>query len=577
MDSWPTILLAGVLGVSASFPAFTVIRDWERGKLQVRFRLAAEERSNTIRAEFRRNAEMAGSIEALFASSSEVTHREFQSFVVRVSDTHQDLVSAEWMPRRPGPDRDGFPTEYSYDFAALSSPLGLDRFSSAPYRRIMELARDEGREISLRRQARWEESGSVRDTELLEVFLPIYKPGQPVETVDDRRDNLAGFAMVSFDIGKTVEEAYRFLSRQGLDVVLEDVTEPGRPAVCWVQPSRMREKPVESRQEILARVPPRRGDSLRWDATWSSLGRVWKVRCLPAPGFVLRNSLRDSWLVLLLCLLITALGVERLWTSYRRAVRVERLVEQRTRELSLANRKMERVNQLKNEFVAQASHELRTPLTVMREGIAQLSDGFYGKPTPDQAEVLQVMLRNCDRLGKLMKDLLDLSKLESGNLPLQKSPFDLAVLAREACDRWRPQIAEKGLRLVLRLPNRMVAVNADREKIAQVISNLIRNALKFTEQGQIEVSVEQNGSGAVFGVADSGPGIPPDQVERLFQKFEQLEPVGSELRKGAGLGLAISKGIVDEHGGKIWVESVRGRGARFMFSLPNHSEVMNAA
>ncbi len=288
-------------------------------------------------------------------------------------------------------------------------------------------------------------------------------------------------------------------------------------------------------------------------------------------------GVRDSWLVLALCLLVTALLVERLSMAQREALRIGRIVEQRTRELSLANRKMEEMNRLKGEFVAQASHELRTPLTVIREGVAQLQEGIFGKPNPEQADVLHLVICNCDRLCQLIGDLLDLSKIESGELPLQKTPFDLGALVKEICAEFSPKAARKGLRLLLRVPKRGASVTADREKILQVITNLLRNALKFTDQGTIEVCVERDGRGVLCSVSDTGPGIPAGQAERLFHKFEQLAPIGSLARKGAGLGLAISRGIVEEHGGKIWVVSEPGHGARFIFSLPDQSEVMHAA
>lgn len=283
-----------------------------------------------------------------------------------------------------------------------------------------------------------------------------------------------------------------------------------------------------------------------------------------------RYSIGDSWLVLALCLLMTALLVERLLVTLRRAERIERIVAKRTRELSEANRKLGELGHLKDEFVAQVSHELRTPMAIVREGAAQMLEGLCGPCTPEQSETLTIALRNIDRLEHLIADLLDLSKIESGKIPLNKTEFDLAALAKEISAGFEKQAAAQGLELKMRLPARGLQVTADREKIARVLTNLIGNALKFTQKGTIEISAEEKEGAALCGVSDTGLGIPPEQISRLFHKFEQLSPAVSGIRKGTGLGLAICKGILEEHGGKIWVENNPGQGAQFIFLLPNH-------
>lgn len=247
-------------------------------------------------------------------------------------------------------------------------------------------------------------------------------------------------------------------------------------------------------------------------------------------------------------------------------------------DLEDANQRLRQMGALRDEFVAHVSHELRTPMAIIREGIAQILEGICGQPSAAQEETLTIALRNIDRLERLIEDLLDLSKIESGKLPLTQITFDLVELARESCHTFAGPIRAKGLELRMLLPGAAVRMSADREKVGQVFSNLLDNALKFTAKGFIEVSVEERGEAVCCSIFDTGPGIAEENLPRLFRKFEQLGPGDVGVRKGTGLGLAICKGVVELHGGRIWAESAVNRGTRISFTLPlQQSEVLHAA
>lgn len=227
---------------------------------------------------------------------------------------------------------------------------------------------------------------------------------------------------------------------------------------------------------------------------------------------------------------------------------------------------------MKDEFISLVSHELRTPLTIMREGLSQILEGICGKVNPDQTQVLSITLKNVDRLGRIISNLLDLSKLEAGKLRLEKDLVNLSALALETVAIFGLQAKEKGIEIRFRGPQERVEIYADRDKLTQVLTNLLSNALKFTEAGSIEVSIEDKTETVECSVTDTGRGISKEDLSKVFSKFQQFgHPVSPGSQKGTGLGLAITRGIVELHRGKIWIESTLGKGTRFSFSLPRYS------
>jgi NtrC-family two-component system sensor histidine kinase KinB len=223
------------------------------------------------------------------------------------------------------------------------------------------------------------------------------------------------------------------------------------------------------------------------------------------------------------------------------------------------------IDRLKSEFIATASHELRTPLTSVQMGVHLLLEGALGELSDNQNEVLQACRQDCERLDKLMRDLLDLSKIEAGESQPQLASIRARDLITTAVEELRPQVETKGLELRVDAPVDLPSVKVDRLQIERVISNLVINALRHTKQGEIKISVEQRDSHVAISVSDTGSGIPSEYLPHIFDKFVQVPdaPTG-----GAGLGLAISKSIVEAHGGQISVQSQVGRGTTFTFTLP---------
>ena len=225
------------------------------------------------------------------------------------------------------------------------------------------------------------------------------------------------------------------------------------------------------------------------------------------------------------------------------------------------------VDRMKDEFVSVVSHELRTPLTSIRGSLGLLAAGKGGEVSPAGARLLEIAVQNTDRLIRLINDILDLERIEAGKVGLELARTDAAALIRHAAEVMQPMADRAGVALQARGDS--VAVAADGDRILQVLTNLHSNAVKFSPPGStVEVGVERRGDEALFHVADRGRGIPADRLEAVFERFQQVDSSDSRQKGGTGLGLAIARSLVQQHGGRIWVESVVGEGTTFRFTLP---------
>ena len=295
---------------------------------------------------------------------------------------------------------------------------------------------------------------------------------------------------------------------------------------------------------------------------------------------------------------------------------LEARVAERTRQLSEANaalevshRKLRELDQLKSDFVSNVSHELRTPLTAIRMSVDNLLDGVVGDVSPTLQRYLTKVQNNTDRLVRLISDLLDLSRIEAGRIELHRTKVGVADVIQDVVDSLRPMAVEKGLELAVVPSASDFFVFADRDKLQQVLINLTGNAVKFTPSGgritisaRLAPALEGKGSTSVgalepprlgdslllppgppapalpssaapqqyveVSVADSGEGIPLEELSAIFDKFHQVRRENRYKAQGTGLGLSIAKSLIELHGGRICVESQLGKGSRFVFTLP---------
>lgn len=227
----------------------------------------------------------------------------------------------------------------------------------------------------------------------------------------------------------------------------------------------------------------------------------------------------------------------------------------------------EQVEQLRTELLQSVSHELRTPLTLIRTSVGLLLDG---DPEPAMRDrLVRNIKQSADRMNVLVNDLLDLARLRARQAELHLRRVNLGELVETAISMMRPLIEQAGQFVVVDVPSPSPVVLGDPRRLERVLLNLLSNATKFAPAGtQIAVSVVQMPEGVTVGVCNEGPGIPPDAMPRLFEQFYTGRTSSSSHNIGAGLGLPIAKGIVEVHGGRIWVESEPGRGVHFRFALP---------
>jgi signal transduction histidine kinase len=247
------------------------------------------------------------------------------------------------------------------------------------------------------------------------------------------------------------------------------------------------------------------------------------------------------------------------WLCARRFARKQQHVDQ------------QRLEVIKNNLIAAVSHELRTPLTSINGSLALLTAGVLERQ-PERAErMLRIAASNADRLGRLVNDILDVERLASGRAPIDMRPCSPAELVIQATDAMREQAAGQHTTLVIEAAvDPALELRADTERLQQVLRHLIDNALKFSPaSGAIRVRLEADAKDVRFSVIDQGQGIPPDKLELIFGRFQQLDTSDARRTGGTGLGLAICKGIVDAHGGLIQAESAgAGAGSTFSFVIP---------
>jgi signal transduction histidine kinase/CheY-like chemotaxis protein len=255
--------------------------------------------------------------------------------------------------------------------------------------------------------------------------------------------------------------------------------------------------------------------------------------------------------------------------------------DKRTKESLLIQRS--ELDQIKDEFISTVSHELRTPLTSLRGALGLLSAGLMGEMDAKAQNLLRIAVTNTDRLIRLINDILDLERMESGRAPLHIRRCSMRDLAQQAIETMTAlaDAAHVSLELVLVAPPGAVFFDGDSDRILQVITNLLSNAVKFSPPGSaVQICIEANADAVLLRIADRGRGIPVDKLDSIFDRFQQVEASDARQKGGTGLGLAICRTIVQQHNGKIWAESnvqqQRGPGASLLVSLPRLARMQDA-
>ena len=231
------------------------------------------------------------------------------------------------------------------------------------------------------------------------------------------------------------------------------------------------------------------------------------------------------------------------------------------------------LDRMKDEFVSTVSHELRTPLTSIRGALGLLSAGILGQVSDKAANLLRIALSNSDRLVRLINDILDLERIQSGREPLAFRPVSLGEIVRQAIDGMQPVADSAGVQLIHDANE--IELSADPDRLLQVITNLLSNAVKFSPEGSsVAVTLRLGSNGVILSVIDQGRGIPADKLDSVFDRFQQVDASDSRQKGGSGLGLAICRTIVQQHNGRIWAERNSVIGSTFRVLLPLHPNLV---
>jgi signal transduction histidine kinase len=247
-------------------------------------------------------------------------------------------------------------------------------------------------------------------------------------------------------------------------------------------------------------------------------------------------------------------------------------VQARTHELAKTVEDLEIASQHKNQFVANMSHELRTPLAAILGYAELIQEGFYEPQGPKSLDALTRICSNGKHLLGLINTVLDIAKIESGQFTLNMSEYAIESVVETVRAATESLAQNKKLTLTTSVDKSLPVGLGDEQRLTQVLLNLVGNAIKFTNAGEVSIAAGARNSNFSVSVTDTGPGIPLDHQHRIFEQFHQVDSSNTKAKGGTGLGLAIAKQIVEMHGGRIWVESMPGKGSTFQMELPTRAE-----
>lgn len=254
---------------------------------------------------------------------------------------------------------------------------------------------------------------------------------------------------------------------------------------------------------------------------------------------------------------------------YRSRQELESKIHDRTKQLAVALEEVKKVSKMKSDFISAVSHELRTPLTSIKGYASILITGKIGEIPQQVKERLEKINKHSDNLVKMINDLLDISRIESGRVEMKLAQYSISSIIENVLDILTPQIKEKGIQLKTPIDPNAPEVTVDLSQFERVFINLLGNAIKFTPpNGTITLGVRMDNNKILFSVADTGIGIKEEDIPKLFHEFYRVENEINQNVKGTGLGLALARNIVEAHGGKIWVISKVNEGTTFYFTLP---------
>ncbi len=592
--SVPLLVIFGIVIVF-----FVMSLNWSNAKAREDFESNALLAEKNIERELFSYWQELQALKSLYAGSENVERNEFHVFVQGALERNPGIKSMLWVPYIKAQDRQKFENEAQKE--------GLENFYikerdqnndlvragtrgeyfpsyfiepyKAPYlKRVgQDLGVEENRLDALHYAAR---TGEATLTKRIRFFaetepdqygvllvIPIYKNGAPITSQEQRLRALTGYVIGAYRFQDVLEPLVAPWRERGIEIELVDVTDPQSPDILYNSSL----KAGRSNPLLLPK------SAFTQKITMEAHGRVWEIRAYNYFVHVVANKNLGIWITLAGGLFFTALLGAFLLVVTGRTAEIQNVVKEKTRELVqkqkdliLAQKAAEASSQAKSEFLANMSHEIRTPMTGI-VGMAQLLDEVdLGSRANHYVDTI---IHSADFLLQIIDNILDFSKIEAGQVQLENIPFSFYKLCKNIVEVFIVNAWEKGLEINLEYDSALPrAFIGDPEKIKQVLFNLCGNALKFTNEGKITLSVKQIGHDEdkikiLVSVADTGIGIEEDKKELIFQKFQQADSSTARKYGGTGLGLSISQKIMNMMGSRLQVESVLGEGSTFSFEM----------
>jgi len=244
-------------------------------------------------------------------------------------------------------------------------------------------------------------------------------------------------------------------------------------------------------------------------------------------------------------------------------------IKEADNKIKQQNVQLEKLNQIKSDFFEVTTREIRSPLTTIKGYMEMLSNRIFGEITDEQKKYLEIMLRNTNRLDNIVSDLVDISRIESGGMTFTSKKTIVSKMVNEAVEKMQSSANEKNIAINVEIEDQIPDLIVDQDRIKQVIINILGYAIKFSpDKTAVNLRAKKQETDVLFEIQDQGMGIPKDKQKKIFTAFYRADEGKSREFSGGGIGLALSRGIVTVHGGKIWVESEEGKGSTFRFTLP---------
>lgn len=541
LKSIPKVLIPLFLFWGGLIGALQYVNKVERGKIHSDFVSRSTLAVRLLERNISSYQTRLDTLRSFFENSQVVTAQEFTNFTKSLFSNRPEMHTLAWFPLSPTG-----PLEFSALYAEQSNPtinlVGQNLAHNLEIQQFLERAIKEQKAVA---------SGTLdlqffgTQEPSIALATPVSKPKGVLLKIIKTSEVLKGMA----DIVK--DPSYR--------VVIEDVSKRGSPPVLVID-SLKSHKNDRTLHPIHA---------LTMSSQIYIEDQLWRVTITQDLALNADSTLRASVLSLV-PLLLTFLACSVLLMIVSRIITIEKIVDDKTMNLRDLNTQLEKTSRVKSEFLANMSHEIRTPLNVLIGMADLLEDSSLNE---EQKRYIDISRKAGDNLLNIINDILDISKIEAGLITLEKMEVDIPALVRDVAEMFSLKCREKRLALSL---NILLDTNkiylGDPTRIRQILSNLIANAIKFTEKGGIQIKVSPNVDKALpgnllFEVIDSGIGIPPDKMNLLFQPFTQADTTVTRKYGGTGLGLSISKRLVEMMKGQIQVQSDTHRGSTFRFTL----------